>query len=165
MTGRPSASVLLAATLAALAGVWAVASVASALRVRPDDGRVETRAAEPLPIAAPPLPAPDSLVRRAVAAYPFTRGREPSASRAASAVSFFTGESAAATQPLLRLLGTVVDLEGGSFAMCQLGDAPARAVRVGDRIGEYRLRVVRQGSADFAGPDGAITLRVPNPAP
>jgi len=61
----------------------------------------------------------------------------------------------------LRLLGTVVDSAGGSFAVCQLGNATARVVRVGESCGSYRLRSIAQGIALFVDDGGErLELRV-----
>ncbi len=61
-----------------------------------------------------------------------------------------------------RVLGTVVDSIGGSFALCQLGAAQPVMLRVGQRIGMYALRSVGKGSAIFVGSDGSrLERRVP----
>jgi hypothetical protein len=64
--------------------------------------------------------------------------------------------------PPVRLLGTIVRPTGRSFAMCQVGEGPARVVYPGDRIGALRLESVSQGSAEFIDDEGArVVLRVP----
>jgi hypothetical protein len=66
--------------------------------------------------------------------------------------------------PALRLLGTVVLLDGGGVAMSQLNGEPPRLVRVGERIGDYTLRSVRQGHAVFVDRQGSpLQLHVPRP--
>jgi hypothetical protein len=67
------------------------------------------------------------------------------------------GEQASA----VRLLGTVVDSVGGSFAVCQFGNAIARVVRIGESCGSYRLRSIAQGVALFVDDGGErLELRV-----
>jgi len=158
---RASTSLVFSAALTLAAAAWVVVALVAALRVElpaasaPRDGAAAGAIATMMN-----APADESLVRRAVEADPFAIGLTE------RAPSFFSDDSAAATPastPLLRLLGTVIDDDGDSFAMCQLGELPARVVRVGDRIGDWRLRALRPGAADFVGPDGRITLHVPHP--
>jgi hypothetical protein len=65
----------------------------------------------------------------------------------------------------LRLLGTVVPLDGGdAFAVFQLGAAPPVSVRAGERAGEHRLQRIEPGRAMLRSPDGELlTLHVPRP--
>ena len=99
--------------------------------------------------------ASDALIARAAERDPFVVGR-PEAESPPPAP-----ESVAIAQPL-RVLGTVVDSAGGSFALCQLGAAQAVVIRVGQRIGHYELRRVEKASAVFATSDsGRIELHVP----
>lgn len=73
-----------------------------------------------------------------------------------------TAPSSLVNEPPLRVLGTVVDSAGGSFALCQLGTTQAVIVRIGQRIGDYELRRVQKGSVVFATSDGgSVELRVP----
>ena len=66
-----------------------------------------------------------------------------------------------ALEPPLRVLGTVVDSTGGSFALCQLGATPPVVLRVGQRIGDYELRGVEKAAAVFFRPDsGRVERRV-----
>jgi hypothetical protein len=165
---RGSAQMVLASMLAAIAATWVVSVLVAAIRIdlpraRPGDVRVNASTSRP---AIGVASAHDTLVAAAVEVDPFSPEREAPSTRYGSD----PGDDSASTEmpaqrALLKLVGTVIDDDGSSFAMCQLGDEQPRAVRVGERIGEYRLRAVRQGAADFAGPDGPITLRVPPPAP
>jgi len=90
----------------------------------------------------------DDLIERAIERDPF------GVRRAAAELPSPAAEPAANTEPALRVIGTVVDSLGGSFAFCQLGSAQPRILRVGQKIGTYELRAVEQGRATFAGPDG-----------
>lgn len=101
-------------------------------------------------------------VRRLVARDPF------SPLRTAPEVPYRLGsvENSVRTPDVLagtvRLLGTVVQASGGSFAMCQLGSAPPQMVYRGQRIGALRLESVSQGSAVFIDDAGLrIVLSVP----
>lgn len=97
----------------------------------------------------------DSLIEHAV-------GRNPFSSRDQITTESPATPPPAVNEPLLRVLGTVVDSAGGSFALCQLGATQAVIVRVGQRIGDYELRRIEKGSVVFAGSDGAsVELRVP----
>jgi len=65
-------------------------------------------------------------------------------------------------EPPLRVLGTVVDSVGGSFALCQLGSTQPVVLRIGQRIGDYELRRVEKAGAFFSTPDsGRIERRIP----
>ena len=65
------------------------------------------------------------------------------------------------TEQPLRVLGTVVDSAGGSFALCQLGAASAVIVHIGQWIGDYELHRIDKASAVFAKADGGrIELHV-----
>jgi len=100
--------------------------------------------------------APDALLERAAERDPFT-----SANRIETA-STATAPAAIASEQPLRVLGTVVDSVGGSFALCQLGATQAVIVRVGQRIGAYGLQRVGKGSAVFTMSNGdSVELRVP----
>ena len=173
MTRRLSAAVIVAGLFALAAGVWTVIALAGALRLEVPGPRVTptlTPATAAAQARARAESTPAALIARAIRVDPFRPERVPAPTRYGSnAGPTMPADSVVipAQRPLLRLLGTVIDAEGtgGTFAMCQLGDLPARAVRVGERVGEYRLRAVRQGAAEFVGPDGVVTLRVATPAP
>ena len=57
-------------------------------------------------------------------------------------------------QPVV-VIGTVINTNGRSFAMCQLGADVPRVVYVGQRIGTLTLVSVGQGSAVFTNQTGA----------
>jgi hypothetical protein len=98
----------------------------------------------------------DGMLERAVERDPFT-----SADRSGNS-SATTPPPAVPNEQSLRVLGTVVDSAGGSFALCQLGVGQAAIVRIGQRIGDYELRRVQKGSVVFTTPDGgSVELRVP----
>jgi hypothetical protein len=96
---------------------------------------------------------PDDLIAEAVARDPF-RIDEASAASAAS-----TGPETSKDQQPLRVIGTVVDSLGGSFALCQLGGAQAVLLRIGQKIGEYELRAIEPASVVFTTADGGRVER------
>ena len=97
----------------------------------------------------------DALIARAAERDPFVVVAR------AESESLPPAPASVAAQPL-HVLGTVVDSAGGSFALCQLGAAPAVVVRIGQRIGDYELRRVEKASAVFATSDsGRVELHVP----
>ena len=57
-------------------------------------------------------------------------------------------------QPVV-VIGTVINTNGRSFAMCQVGAEAPRVVYVGQRIGTLKLVSVGQGSAVFTNETGA----------
>jgi hypothetical protein len=60
-----------------------------------------------------------------------------------------------------RLMGTVVQGQGG-FIMVEMPDARMQLVRIGDKVGDLRLRSVSSGEAVFDDPQGArVSLRTP----
>ncbi len=62
-----------------------------------------------------------------------------------------------------RLIGTVVE-SGGGFVVVELSDGRVQVVRIGDRVGDLRLRSVSAGMAVFDDPrDARITLRTSPP--
>jgi hypothetical protein len=89
-----------------------------------------------------------------------TRESRQASSVPSSPTALITSVPAKAIEiPLL--VGTVIDQVHGSFAVCSLGSGAPRSVRVGERIGSYRLDSVAQGIAiviDSAG--RALTLRL-----
>lgn len=63
-----------------------------------------------------------------------------------------------------RLLGTVVEGQGGGFVVLSHPDARVQLVRLGETAGDLRLRSVAAGQAVFTDPTGSrITLRLPPP--
>lgn len=99
---------------------------------------------------------PDDLIARAVERAPFT-----SIERVQTDPPAPQPQAIVIDEPL-RVLGTVVDSLGGSFALCQLGAAQAVILRVGQRVGSYELRSIGKGRALFVNSDGeSVERRVP----
>jgi hypothetical protein len=121
-------------------------------RTRPPPVEISTMT--PTPAVADT--APDALIARALEHDPFiVVGRSESESPQPAPTSV-------AIAPPLRVLGTVVDSVGGSFALCQLGAEHAVVLHIGQRIGDYELRRVDKASAVFATSDGGrVELHVP----
>jgi hypothetical protein len=98
---------------------------------------------------------PDDLMTRAEERDPFAThptDEPPQAKKSSPIVD----------APILRVLGTVVDSAGASFALCQLGAASPVILHVGQRLGDYELRRVERASATFFTPDGGrVERRVP----
>jgi hypothetical protein len=70
-------------------------------------------------------------------------------------------DTVVAVRSNVQLLGTVIGLDGASFAMCQSGNAPPRSLRVGQMIGDLTLKQIQQGGAMFVTPAGEqLELRV-----
>jgi len=64
----------------------------------------------------------------------------------------------------IQVIGTAVSAGGGGFAMCAWGGAPPRIVRVGERLGDWTLRTVTPGAAQFVSSTGAsVMVRVAKP--
>jgi hypothetical protein len=148
---------LLAASVAAL--TW---SITLAVRVRPDVSRPVTLV--PIRVAAIGRAdtTTDELVEDAIERDPFSPTRERPSVRYGSPPAPVILNKAPVPVAVLRLVGTVVDPDGGSFVVCQLGDAGARTLRVGQRVGDYELRTITQGAATFVTRDGnRLELRVP----
>jgi hypothetical protein len=60
-----------------------------------------------------------------------------------------------------RLVGTVVQGQGG-FVMVEMPDTRMQLVRIGEKVGDLRLRSVSTGEAAFDDPQGArVSLRTP----
>jgi hypothetical protein len=71
---------------------------------------------------------------------------------------------AQSNEPVLRLVGTVVNPNGESFAVCNVGTPTSKLVRVGEEINGYTLRSVAPKRAVFRTPDGeTMTLETPTP--
>jgi len=107
----------------------------------------------------------DTLLDDAVANDPFQPTREAPATRyGAAAIPVTIQDVAAGTaqrSASIRLLGTVIDRDGASFALCQLEGATVKMVHTGQQIGVYKLRSITPGSAVFEGQDGAhLELKV-----
>ena len=84
----------------------------------------------------------DELIARAA-------GRDPFSTIGSTKPESLVVEEPPASRDALRVLGTVVDAEGGSFVLCQLGAAQPVLLRIGETIGDYELRSVNKGTAVF----------------
>jgi hypothetical protein len=58
----------------------------------------------------------------------------------------------------VQVIGTAVSANGGGFAMCAWGGAPPRIVRIGERVGDWTLRAVTPGAAQFTSSAGATVV-------
>jgi len=58
----------------------------------------------------------------------------------------------------VQVIGTAVAADGSGFAMCAWGGAPPRIVRIGERVGDWTLRSVTPGAAEFTSISGATTV-------
>lgn len=92
----------------------------------------------------------------AVAAAPFAPNRELEGYEA-------NVTAAAADSADLQLIGTVVDVQNGSFVVVSVRAASPRILHPGETFAGYRLHAVLPGNAVFTRVDGGerITLRVP----
>jgi hypothetical protein len=153
---------------ARIAGVFLLAALALdvAVLVRLRTVRDEAAVA-PLVIRAVPrivIHTPDDaeLVHAAANSAPF--GGEPSAGAPMLATPVLL-ESAPTPAPVRpRLVGTVVQGNGGGFVIVEMPDARMQLVRVGEQAGELRLRSVSAGEAVFDDPRGRrVSLRTPAP--
>jgi len=71
-------------------------------------------------------------------------------------------QEAQATQQSLRVIGTAVAPDGGGFAMCAWAGGSPRIVRVGERVGDWVLKRVSPGAAEFTTAAGqAVVVRIP----
>ena len=70
-----------------------------------------------------------------------------------------------ATEPTRpRLLGTVVEGQGGGFVVVSHPDSRVQLVRRGEMAGDLRLTSVAVGRAEFTDTNGSrVTLRIPPP--
>jgi hypothetical protein len=108
----------------------------------------------------------DDVIDVAVERDPFSPSRQAPATRYGVAPIAGAGVAVAANvvaeRAAVRLVGTVLDANGESFVLCQLGSAPARILRVGQKLGTYVLKSIAQGAATFVTDGGdRIELRVP----
>ncbi|MDZ4865174.1 MAG: hypothetical protein SGJ01_17275 [Gemmatimonadota bacterium] len=118
-------------------------------------------------VAAKLLPrqaTPAAIRHQAILADPFRPERSPAsiAFRMPSDASAGVAVVSHTPEEGLVLVGTALLPDGRSFAMCRIGADPPRVVRVGERVGEYTLRLVTQGQARFETAAGRIIdVRVP----
>ena len=153
---------LLACTASVALLAW---TVVAAIRIRPLPAPSSAGATQSLTRFAKPVATSDDLLDDAVASDPFQPDRQAPPTRYGAAQIPVTVQDAAsqsARPATLHLIGTVVDRDGASFALCQLADAIVKVIHAGQRIGSYRLRSISPGGAVFDGDDGAqLDLRVP----
>lgn len=63
-----------------------------------------------------------------------------------------------------RLLGTVVEGQGGGFVVVSHPDSRVQLVRLGEMAGDLRLKSVAVGLAEFTDANGSrVTLKIPPP--
>jgi len=128
--------------------------------VRPP--RLSKRVVLSLPTLPTPIGSNDDSSEAIIEAFE----RDPFSTTRQHPVIQRMSSSATAPAPIaaevLNLVGTVVDSDGGSFVLCQLGSNSTRVLRVGDVLGPYELHSIAQGSATFVTGDGRrLELRVP----
>ena len=144
-------------------GATLVLDAAAVLHAR--DVRTAT-AVRPLVIPAAPriviiTPTDADLVYVAANSTPFDA--TPPAP-ATVAVGVLPQQLTPAAQALPRLIGTVVESQGGGFVILELSDARMQVVRIGERAGGLRLRSVTAGEAVFDDLRGTrVSLRTPSP--
>jgi hypothetical protein len=105
----------------------------------------------------------ESLLVRTIENNPFRPERAP-----AEVAFLLPSEETDSQQPRsapsgpIVLVGTVVLADDRSFIMCRVGAETPRVVRVGDKVGDYTLRRVAQGTAAFETAHGKlIEISVP----
>ncbi len=104
----------------------------------------------------------DDLVDEALDHDPFAPTRTRPATRYGTPAVIALNAPPPPPPATLRLLGTVVEIDGASFALCQLGADQPHVVRVGQKIGGFLLRSISQGVATFTSAEGErVELRVP----
>lgn len=91
------------------------------------------------------------------------KGRESPAPNSPPSTVGSSGTAVAAPVVLPQLLGTIIDRLGGSVAICTLGSSAPKSVRVGGRIGGYRVDSISPGIAvviDSSGRPVILRLRL-----
>ena len=151
----------LAAAAAVAAGIFAVTSVARAIRLDEPPGRADAVSLGDIQ-AVGGRPAPRVNISAAVEADPFSPGRQRPLEPYRLPGELVEAPAPSRTQQL-KVLGTVVVTNGTSFAMCQLGSDPAVIVRIGGQIGGYTLKRVTRGKATFTSAAGEIEIAAPQP--
>lgn len=128
---------------------------------------------DPLPGMRAPVLAPASVptatsagtvdITPAVELDPFRADRRRPPARYAIPGDAPPSEKPQAPAPgAVTLLGTVMSLDGSSFAMVGVAGSPPRVVRVGQAVGDLTLKKVEQGKAVFRSASGdVVTLTVP----
>ena len=113
---------------------------------------------EPAPAIVIRARSESEIVREAALRTPFDAGAAPTDMPMANAIL------PQGTQPPVRprLVGTVVEGLNGGFVVVEMPDARMQLVRVGERMGELKLRSVTAGEAVFDDPHGGrVLLRTP----
>jgi hypothetical protein len=127
------------------------------MRTTPATNVVAPLRIDEVPRIALTPPTDEELVRQAGMRTPFDLVQPPAPLVLSGPTAPLVAPSA--VQP--RLIGTVVQGQGG-FVMVEMPDARMQLVRIGEKVGDLRLRSVSTGEAVFDDPQGArVSLRTP----
>jgi len=145
-----------------LAGAIAVLLVAAWRAVRIDEVEPPPLPAPVNPPAAAPSPGEGegysiARVMEAVNNDPFHPLRRRPARRLQPAGNQVV-EAVADGGLSVQVIGTAVSANGGGFAMCAWGGAAPRIVRIGERVGDWTLRAVTPGAAQFRSSTGTTVV-------
>lgn len=155
----------LGARIAGLSLVVALALDVVALarhRTMRDTGAVTPLVIRPVPRIVIHLPGDAGLIHAAANRAPFALA--PPAGAPVTAVAMGPPIVVAPVPRHPKLVGTVVEGNGGGFVIVELPDARMQVVRIGERAGELRLRSISAGEAVFDDPTGRrVSLRTPLP--
>ena len=149
-SGNGMRAAIAALTLALIFCVW---SAAIALRTREVEAASSTVSIVAGALDAP-APLPDVNVGLAIDADLFSPERKAPAAR-----YHMPGEARATTEAVAEppkpiVLGTAISSDGSSFATCQFQSTRLLMVRVGDKVGDYTVKVIERGRVVFATPAG-----------
>lgn len=151
MAPRIAAACLAGALLLDLAGLMRLRQVREAAVEAP------LRLA-PAPVIAMRARGEAEIVREAALRTPFDADAGPSDMPMANAIM----QQGTLPPARPRLVGTVVEGLNGGFVVVEMPDARMQLVRVGERMGELKLRSVTAGEAVFDDPHGGrVLLRTP----
>jgi hypothetical protein len=155
---RWAASVCLASCMVAVASLW------QALRLGDERGPEAAPAEDPALRDTPRAPGYSlERVLAAVAKDPFhpERRRPGARFRLPGDRAFGVHRQPAASPAGVRVIGTAAAPDGAGFAMCALMGGTPRIVRVGERVGDWTLKRVTPGAAEFAtAGGGTIVVRI-----
>lgn len=167
MTGLRRWSVSSRAALAAsfVASAICAGAVVRAVVLAPLPASMPPSDAAEMPTVRDVPPRSPEAILAAVARDPFRRDRQRPPDRYRLPGERRSARRAAASSPDLRVLGIAWLPDGGGVAALSLGRAPARVLRVGDTIGEWRLVRVEEGRARVAGRDTTLLLHLPGSRP
>lgn len=147
--GRGMRAALAALVLAVLLCAW---TTARAVRANPVDAAPANVSIVPGALDTPPAAARVD-VAAAIEIDVFSPERTPPAARYR-----MPGEpepvAAAAEPPKPIVLGTAIASDGSSFATCQYESSRLLMVRVGDKIGDYTVKLIERGRVVFSTPAG-----------